>query len=287
MMLYSKDMHENIRSIDKKYLEQSEYPTIHIETPIGNTLDFCGVEHSNEPGGYMIERTKRELGEFLDRPTEHKKLVFLEGWKGPRAAQDELSEDELISAGGEEGLADRMARQANVEIRSPEPDRKEEFEQLCQEFPEDEVFYWFVARQAVQWGREHPVPPSDQMELRNERQQVVRAKFDQLVTSLEETLGREPSFRETTASFEMLQQTHERLFGGELDWHDIDHFAAHANPIEENSVINQIMNRSNRIRDEHILGEIKKAMASGKDVFALYGDGHAYTLEPALRELGE
>lgn len=35
----------------------------------------------------------------------------------------------------------------------------------------------------------------------------------------------------------------------------------------------------------NILGEIKQTLAEGKDVFAVYGDAHAYTLEPALRAL--
>lgn len=286
-----RNLKDEIRPISREYLETDEYPTIHVVASAGNTLDFCGIQHSNDPDNpndrYMLDRIKNELGEFLERPSDHQKIVLLEGWKGPRTAMDELSEDNLIRAGGEEALADRMVRAADVEIMNPEPDRKEEFDQLCREFPENEVFYWFVARQAVQWGREHPVPPADQIEQRDERQQAVRQKFDQLVTTLEDTLGREPSFRETTASFDMLQQTHAELFGGELDWHDIGHFAAQANPIDEHSVINTIMNRSNRIRDEHILGKIKESMDAGKDIFALYGDGHAFTLEEALRQLGE
>ncbi len=110
-------------------------------------------------------------------------------------------------------------------------------------------------------------------------------KFHDLVTKLESTLGHPPSFRETLGSFELLSETHERLFGNEINWNDIGHFEAHANPLDDNSVINAIHNRSNQIRDERIVRVIQEQIHAGKDVFCVYGDGHAYTLEPALREL--
>lgn len=271
---------QSIRPIHKEYFEVDEYPTIHVDRPAGNSLDFCGIEHSNDPDGYMIDRVRRELGAFLDKPSEHQKLVLLEGWRGPHTDMDDLSENELVRRRGEEALADRMARQAGVEIASPEPPSDEEFTRLCQEFPSNQVFYWLVARQAVQWGRE--VPLADNHE---ERQHAVRRKFDDFVKLLGNTLGHTPSFQDIGVSFGVMADTHRELFGGELDWNDLEHFNAHANPIDEHSVINTIHNRSNQIRDIHILGEISKALAAGKDVFAVYGDGHAYTLEPALRKL--
>lgn len=272
-----------IRPIHKEYMEQHEYPTIHVETPSGTTLDFCGIDHSNDPEGYMINRVRKELGDFLHKPTNNAKLVMLEGWKQPRTIMDELSEDELVRQGGEEALADRMTRQAGVEIMSPEPPLSEEFAKLCDEFPAHHVLYWLVARQAVQWGRQVPLWPDQQDERRHEVQQ----KFDDFTELLRGTLGHVPSFQEVGASFSMITDTHRELFDGELDWNDLEHFDAHANPLEENSVINTIHNRSNQIRDEHIAGKISEALQSGKDVFAVYGDGHAYTLEPTLRSMGK
>lgn len=280
-----------IRPIHKEYLDTDEYPTVHVETPRGNTLDFCGIVHSNNPDDpndkYMLDRVKRELSDFLSRPSEHEKIVLLEGWKGPRLAEDDLSEDALVRLGGEEALADRMARQTGIEIASPEPDGKDEFDQLCKEFPSGEVFYWYVARQAVQWEREEPIPSGDRASEQGERRGRVQDKFHDLVTKLESTLGHPPSFRETLGSFELLSETHERLFGNEINWNDIGHFEAHANPLDDNSVINAIHNRSNQIRDEHIVRVIQEQIRAGKDVFCVYGDGHAYTLEPALRELAK
>lgn len=282
---------EHIRPIRKEYLDINEYPTIHVETPEGNTLDFCGIVHSNNPDEpndkYMLDRVKRELGNFLSRPSDHEKIVLLEGWRGARTTMDGLSENALVRAGGEEALADRMARQAGVEIASPEPDRKEEFDQLCKEFPSAEVFYWYVARQAVQWGREEPISSSDQINEQDKRRERVQDKFHDLVGKLEDTLGHPPSFRETLGSFELLSETHRRLFKSELDWNDIGHFEAHANPLDDNSVMNKIHNRSNQIRDEHIVQVIQDHIHAGKDVFCVYGDGHAYTLEPALLELAK
>ncbi len=272
-----------IRPIHKEYLEQHEYPTIHVETAAGTTLDFCGVEHSNDPNGHMINRVRKELGDFLREPSSNQKLVLLEGWRGPHTDTDDLAEDELVRRGGEEALADRLARQAGVEIASPEPSRSDEFAKLCDEFPSHQVFYWLVARQAVQWGREVPLR-ADQP---SERRQEVQRKFESFTDVLESALGHVPSFQEVGTSFGVVAATHRELFGGELDWNDLEHFDAHANPIDENSVVNEIHNRSNQIRDEHILGEIKTALHEGKNIFAVYGDGHAYTLEPALRSLGK
>lgn len=282
---------ERIRPIRKEYLDVDEYPTIHVEAPEGNTLDFCGIVHSNNPDNpndkEMLDRVKQELGDFLSRRSDHGKIVLLEGWNGPQTAMDGLSEDTLVRTGGEIALADRMARQANVEIASPEPDRKEEFDQLCKEFPPGEVFYWYVARQAVQWGREEPVPSGNLINKQSERRELIQEKFHDLVGKLEDTLGHPPSFREALGSFELLTETHQRLFEAELDWNDIGHFEAHANPLDDNSVMNKIHNRSNQIRDEHIAQVIQEQIHAGKDVFCVYGDGHAYTLEPALLELAK
>lgn len=272
-----------IRPIHKEYMDQHEYPTIYVEAPGGNTLDFCGVVHSNDPDGYMIGRVRRELGAFLDKPSDHPKLVLLEGWHGPRTNLDELSEDDVVRRSGEEALADRMTRQAGVDIASPEPPLSEEFAQLCEEFPAHHVFYWLVARQAVQWGREVPLEPETQ----DGRRRLVQQEFEDFAGVLTSTLGHVPSFQEVGASFSVVADTHRELFGSELDWNDLEHFDAQANPLDTNSTINEIHNRSNYIRDTHIAAEIKKAIDDGKDVFALYGDGHAYTLEPALRALGK
>ncbi len=281
--------HEQIRPITGDYFEVDEYPTIHVDLPGGNMLDFCGIVHANNPDDpndkYMLDRVKSEVGAFLDTPSDREKLVLLEGWKGPRTEMDGLPEDQLVRRGGEEALADRMVRSAGVEIASPEPPAKDEFEQLCQEFPPDQVFYWYVARQAVQWGREHPVTEEGSSEYQ-ERGEVIREKFDMLTERLTETLGHPPTLENTASALDAITETHRQLFDNELDWDDIGHFAAHANPIDDNSVINKIHNRSNQIRDEYIFHKIEKATASGKDVFAVYGDGHAYTLEPALRALG-
>lgn len=284
-------LREHIRPIHKEYLETDEYSTIHVEAPEGNTLDFCGIAHSNNPDNpndkEMLDRVKQELGDFLSRSSDHEKIVLLEGWSGPQTTMDDLSEDDLVRAGGEVALADRMARQAGIEIASPEPDGKEEFDQLCKEFSSDEVFYWYVARQAVQWGREEAVPNSDRIDEQNQRRERVQDKFHDLVGKLEDTLGHPPSFHETLGSFELLAETHQRLFESELDWNDIGHFEAHANPLDDNSVMNRIHNRSNQIRDEHIAEIIQKQIYEGRDVFCVYGDGHAYTLEPALLELAK
>ncbi|MDB5176709.1 MAG: hypothetical protein JWN75_377 [Candidatus Saccharibacteria bacterium] len=287
----NKSLSEHIRPIRKEYLDIDEYPTIHVEAPKGNTLDFCGIVHANNPDNpndkEMLDRVKQELGDFLSRDSEHEKIVLLEGWRGPQTTMDDLSEDDLVRTGGEVALADRMARQAGVEIASPEPDGKEEFDQLCKEFPADEVFYWYVARQAVQWGREEAVPSSSQIDEQNQRRERVQDKFHVLVGKLEDTLGHPASFLETLGSFELLAETHQRLFKSELDWNDIGHFEAQANPLDDNSVMNKIHNRSNQIRDEHIAEIIQKQIHDGKDVFCVYGDGHAYTLEPALLELSK
>lgn len=276
-----------IRPITREYLDIHEYPTIHVETTQGNTLDFCGVEHSNDPGGYMIGRVRRELGDFLEKPSDYQKVVMLEGWRGPRTDMDALPEEEIIRRAGEEALGDRMTRRAGIEIASPEPPRDVEFAELCREFPSNEVFYWLVARQAVQWGREVPLPENGTSEALEKRRQTVQQKFDDLVDILSDSLGHVPSFQDIGTSFNVLADTHREMFGNEIDWHNLGHFDAHANPIDNNSVINSIHNRSNQIRDEYIANEIKKALDEGKDIFAIYGDGHAYTLEPVLKGLGE
>ena len=271
------------RTLDKRYYEVCDdgYDTIHVHTAHGS-LDFCGIKHDNDPESETTTRVKRELGAFIENDSERPKVVVIEGWRNRGAIED--SEDDIVRQRGEAGLAERMAQQAGIEVASVEPELHEQFTTLCEAHAPDEVFYWLVAQQASQWGREDIVP-DDGSKQAERHQRVTDTHLAEFVERLEGSLGHVPSFNEISHSFEILSDTHKRLFGGELDWNDTKHFDAVANPVETGSVINDIMRESVVLRDQAIVAGLKKYLDKGYDVFAVYGDAHAYTTEPALRAM--
>jgi hypothetical protein len=272
-----------LRTLDERYYEVCDdgYHTIHVDTPHG-ALDFCGIKHDNDPESETTARVKRELGAFVAKDSERPKVVVIEGWRDRGLIDD--SEDDIVRQRGEAGLAEQMAQQAGIEIATVEPELHELFATLSETHAPDEVFYWLVAQQASQWGREDTVP-DDGSKQAERHQRVTDTHLAEFVDRLEGSLGHEPSFNEISHSFEILSETHERLFGGELDWNDTEHFDAVANPVETGSVINDIMRESVVLRDRAIVAGLKKYLDKGYDVFAVYGDAHAYTTEPALRAM--
>lgn len=271
------------RTLDERYYEVCDdgYDTIHVDTAHGS-LDFCGIKHDNDPESETTTRVKRELGAFIENDSERPKVVVIEGWRNRGAIED--SENDIVRQRGEAGLAERMAQQAGIEVASVEPELHEQFTALCEAHAPDEVFYWLVAQQASQWGREDIVP-DDGNKQAERHQRVTDTHLAEFVERLEGSLGHVPSFNEISHSFEILSDTHKRLFGGELDWNNTKHFDAVANPVETGSVINDIMRESVVLRDQAIVAGLKKYLDKGYDVFAVYGDAHAYTTEPALRAM--
>lgn len=283
-----------LRRATTEYFDETSrgYPTVHVETPAGRTLDFCGVKHfsTSSPDRSIPERVDSEVSEFLQHESDGPKTVMIEGWReGKYDDTADMSDRELVDTHGEMALVERRAKAAGAEIMSPEPSMHEEFEELCQEFPPNQVYYWLVMRQAEQWTREDAVPkkrPWNKEKRQQRHERVVDTHLSEYADRLQDALGHAPSFGEVTQSLEMLQSTHAELFGGEIDWNDTKFLQKITNPIEDprrdSTVINRIGQRSNEIRDQHIAGTIKSRLDAGSDVFAVYGDLHAWTQKPLL-----
>lgn len=286
----SEQVESHLRDVGKEYFmvtEQQELPPIKIETETGGRLTFVGTKHTNNPDDPFFGRLRTEWNDFLKKQRKgHKPIVVLEGWRdGPLS---EISESDIIRSRGEVGLMDTLAIKSEIEIRRYEPPEDEEFEQLADEFGAQTVFYWMVARQATQWAREDTVArrlPWNKKKRAERHDRVTDTHLSDYVSLLEGALGHSPSFNEISRSFAALQDTHRELFNSELDWNDTKHFYHQANPTESNSVINDIHRASNKIRDEYLFKKLEKDLHEAADLFVVYGDGHAWSLQDKLRRL--
>lgn len=241
-----------LRPLDEQYFietNKQEFPPIVVDNTKGNQLRFVGTKHVNDPSDLFYERLDGQWEAFVNRDdTAHKKLAVLEGWR-PGQYDQSLTDEQVIRSRGETGYIEKKALESDIEIARFEPDMSEEFEQLCQRFEPHHVYYWLVARQAVQWGREDPVPrklPWNGQKRAERHNRITETKLAQYQGLLETILGHSASFGEVVSSFDMVRDTHEGLFGNKLDWNDITHFSKHANPVGNASVLNDIHRMDNR-----------------------------------------
>ncbi|MFZ1361082.1 MAG: hypothetical protein WAS27_03615 [Candidatus Saccharimonadales bacterium] len=286
-----------LRKMDEQYYSDVDAgrfdKPIEVALPAGNELRFRGVMHSNNPEEELHASIKEQFESALDvnAGSGRKMIVVLEGWRDGDRPKGETVE-EAIRARGENGQMEQLARAAteaghDVEIHNYEPDSVEEFEQLIEEFGAEKAIYWHVLRQASQWAREHPFDENTTPDDLAERQkQITENQLASHLESLRTALGHNPSMNEVSLSFEMLNTVHHDITGEDrMDWNDLEHIYMSGTPVGERNFVNDIMRRSNEIRDEHILARITEDAQAGHDVFAVYGHGHAYTMEPALRDL--
>jgi hypothetical protein len=79
----------------------------------------------------------------------------------------------------------------------------------------------------------------------------------------------------------LIEREHARLLGRPLQPRHVT--AAETNPMLSELPTQRIARRSNRLRDEYMLGRLLRAVAAHQRVFATVGVSHAVMLEPALR----
>jgi hypothetical protein len=81
-----------------------------------------------------------------------------------------------------------------------------------------------------------------------------------------------------------MKKIHKELFSTDFDEKDANFFYSIANPIELNSVVNEVSRISSQIRDQYIVQKIKDYIDDGFSVFAQYGYSHVVMQESALEK---
>lgn len=222
-----------------------------------NYLYYFGEAHTSDSGHPQWAKWREFWNEFLAKTEGRKRIVFVEG----NSVDVYPTEEQAISIASGMGLTALHASNNSIEIYSPEPNREEEIVELEKEYPRSLINYFYIARQAEQWGRKKDSRPG----------------FEEYVV---------PHFKYYGTTLEEIRATHKELFGADFDETATQFFHEIVDPIfPERSIINKISQRVSGMRDEHIVNKICEYMGKGYSVFGQYGHTHVVVQEPLLREI--
>lgn len=228
-------------------------------------LYYFGERHSFDPEHPQWQGEKKFWKEFLERTTNSKRIVFIEGGKRP----DEANEEPSIINNGGMGLATYLAKQEDIETHSPEPNEAYERAELEKHFSRTHIQYYYFARVVHQWGNKHDPKPD----------------FEEYINGYLETDKRESGWPDFDFSLDNMKKIHNDIFDMPFDESDSQFFYNAVNPVVVQTVVNKVSRMSSEIRDTYIVREIQKYMNDGFSIFAQFGCSHVVMQEPLLREV--
>lgn len=232
----------------------------------GSQLYYFGEAHSFDPNNPQWDEVRLLWKKFLDATQGKLRIVFVEG--GLPRLPESCTESEAIKSDGGAGLGEWLARQAGIEVRSPEPPEARERAELEKQFTRDEIQYYYFARVALQWIR--LLEP--------------RMPFDTYIQAFLDADRKYANWDGYDFSLEHMQTLHLQFTGKEFDLADEGIFYDQSNPANSKTIGGRLA-RANSSRDEHIAEQIVSTMKQGVSIFAIYGGGHVVVQEPLLREL--
>lgn len=258
--------HQEMRGVyeDLEKLPDRGHPYCITLSKPDRYFGFIGTSHTADVAHPQWVQFKEEWQKFIES-TNSNKLVLYEGRSSmPTADTDE----EAISRGADSGYTRWLANRAGIESVCPEPDMSQEIQELVGlGFGEDEVMTYYVGRQLAQWRRyDYRTDP----DLNDYMARTVRRYMSARKWSKEFTVDEVRGLIEAY------------LDGNTIELAPRDLFSRIADPSE-----NPVSSASSMVRNRSIFTELERQWASGKDVFCVYGSGHAIVLEPALRKLFE
>lgn len=231
-------------------------------------LFYIGANHSHDPKNYQYDKIRDYWNEFLKETDRKNSIVLVEGGKRriPEPEKD-FGENDAIKEGGEADFIAYLAFKACIETESPEPDDEFMLKELNKTFSLGEILYYSFVRTADQWNR-LPEPRPDFWEY-----------VEKYIKHDKEAIGR-PNFDTPKELFIGLHNKHHSNCG--FSEYDQECFHNDSNPsIPENKVACA----SSFIRNMHITNEILRLWKEGKNIFVVYGSGHAIVQEKALKQL--
>ncbi len=166
---------------------------------------------------------------------------------------------------GEAGLVTHLAARAGIATASMDIPLREEARLLRRELSQAEALVFLVVRQLASFNRK-----------------TARIDFDGYFGDFFDLIA--PGLELAVIDWPLIEREHLRVVGHPLA---ARHVTGHeTNPMRDELVTQRIAQRSNRLRDEHMLHRLLDALAGYRRVFATVGVTHAVMLEPALRAAG-
>ena len=238
--------------------ENYEYPYVFKISKNGQALYFLGSQHLLDPEDQQFEAIRKYWQEFLKETNKKDCVVLVEAWENLA----EKSKDNPKNW-GESGFTTFLASEDRVQVFSPEPNRWQVRNELLKKFTQDEIVYSDFAGIAYQWNK-----------LKN------KPNFEEYIDSYTKIYKKELDWDGYNFSLQNFIRIHNETHDHEFNENDRDCFYNDYNP-----ATNEVSREEGLIRDKHIVTEIKRLWDEGKNIFIVYGSGHAIVQEPALREL--
>lgn len=235
-----------------------------ISNKRGQFLTYFGARHTYDPFDKQIPKLKDTWSKFIGHTKGKIPVVFVEGGKRKIFA----NEEEAITKEAEAGLITFLATQEGIEIYSPDLSWGSAFNDLVKQFPKEQILYFRVAQIATQWNR-----------------LLIKGEFNEYLNSFLKRYQKDFELTDADCSFENIKDIHQRLFHNDFDENNKDFFNRISAPIYQDSIINEISRTDSNLRNIRIIEQVKQYWNEGRNIFIVFGFGHAIIQEPALRVL--
>lgn len=253
---------EMLKVYDRLHKENFKFPYFFEIKKNDQILYFLGVPHTTDPKSDTISKIKYYWKNFLDKTKKSKRVSMLEGGIRPVAK----NETDAVHRYGEPGLVVYLADKEGVDYVSPEPDESWEIQKLVDKFPKNEVIYYYFARSLDSY---------------------LRFRIDKSQERLEKNLNyffkkykKVTGWTDFDFSLENFIKIHDDLHDHKFSFEDLKCFEIDSHPGR-----NEIAAESSKIRNIYIASQIIDNWSKGKNLFVVFGSGHAIVQEPALKEL--
>ena len=215
-------------------------------------LLLFGGQHSSDPAHPMFNQVEAAFSAFAPAFALH------EG----TPPQVERDREIAIRRHGEAGLLRHLAARVDIDTASMDIPLAQEAGLLRREVGAGAALVFLVVRQLASFNRK-----------------TARMDFDAYFGEFFDRIG--PPLGLEELDWPRIEAEHQRRLGRPLSAHQVT--ALDTDPLFDDLPTQRIARRSNRLRDEYMLGRLLDAMTAHRRVFATVGVTHAVMLEPALR----
>ena len=228
----------------------------------GQFLFYFGANHSHDPKNKQYSVLRQFWKKFLKiRGAE--KLVVVEG----RLREIRKSEKIAIESGAEGSLVTIWAHKVNISVVCPEPSEHAIIITLKKKFSKNEIYYYRFACLIDSWRRHNPRP-----------------NFTKWITKVMKIYSQRFKFNRKDFILPKMKATHKNLFGKKFSLKNLNFFNNITNPNRIDTIVNQVARTSSDIRDVKILKTLVNQWKTGKNLFIVYGCGHAFLHKPVLKK---
>lgn len=243
----------------KLHKQKFQYPYFYKIFKNNQHLYFLGPHHIFDPKDPQLKTIKGRWDEFLEVTKKKNCIVLIEGGQRPLLK----SEKDAVEKHGEPGLMTLLANKGKIKVISPEPDEIEEANSISKKFSREKTIYYYFVRQVAQWHRYTEKPDFDKY-------------IGRLLKEYEDILN----WKDFDFSLNHLIRLHNKYHGHKFDKENYNCFYNDSSPMNS-----EVSAASSKYRDTYIVLKILDLWSKEKNIFVVYGSGHAITLESTLKKL--